>query len=219
MDNSTNKYWGLLDEKNLYTIWWIARIHSTSRFNFLIPLVALPFLVFCAYGCSVDIAVSQIRVIIAIGLNVGIVLLALLVSGFTFIASFCNPGVYVYMASQIHVGNCKHELNYLKYNFFMFIALIFELAVFCFVCLLIFLFAFSGSPITTFIHSIGHCEKSVIVKCVLVALSSFLIYFAMQFKAFLFNIYHVCITAIVWYKHQQDSQNMQHYENQENQNI
>jgi len=29
----------------------------------------------------------------------------------------------------------------------------------------------------------------------------------MQFKAFLFNIYHVCITAIVWHKHQQNLSN------------
>ena len=219
MNNSTEKYWGLFDEKNIGTIWWISRVHSSNRFNLIVPLILLPFLVFCAYKCSMDVAALQVRSIVTLGLNVGIVLLALLVTGFTFIASFCNPGVYVFLASQIHVGNCKHELNYLKYNFFMFIALIFELAVFCFVCLLIFLFAFSGSPITTFIDSIGHCEKSVIVKCVLVALSIFLIYFAMQFKAFLFNIYHVCITAIVWYKHQQDSQSTQHYENQENQNT
>jgi len=89
----------------------------------------------------------------------------------------------------------------------MFVALIFELAIFCFVCLLVFLFAFSGSPILTFIDNIGYCEKSVIIKSVLVVLSVFLIYFAMQFKAFLFNIYHVCITAIVWHQHQKDSSN------------
>lgn len=207
MENSTENNWELLDEKNLCTIWWISRIHSGNWFNLVMPLVALPFLILCAYECSVDVATAQIRAITAIGLNVGIVLLGLLVSGFIFIASFCNPDLYLYMASKIHVGACKHRLSYLKYNFFMFMAIIFELSMFCFACLLIFLFTFSGCPILIFIDSIGYCEKSVIIKSVLIVLSFFLIYFAMQFKAFLFNIYHVCMTAIVWYKHQQDSPN------------
>jgi hypothetical protein len=142
MDNSTEKYMGLFDEKSLCAIWWVSRIHSVNWFNLKVPLVAFPFLVFCVYRCSIESAALQIHAITVIGLNVGVVLLALLVTGFTFIASFCRPEVYVFMASRIHEGNCKHKLNYLKYNFFMFIALVFELAMFCFVCLLIFLFTF-----------------------------------------------------------------------------
>lgn len=142
------------------------------------------------------------RALIEAGLNFSASILGFLIAGFTIFATLTKPTLLVKMYDETHP---KSKLNYLKHNFFAFMQVFATLLFLLAVCVLA---KILGSPGGALIKILQYSQryiclqmdfvKIVIIDMTYVFLGTLFYYSVMSLKSFIFNVYHVIITSVVW---------------------
>jgi len=185
----------LFDEKSLFAIWRKSRREwSLPCINWFVVFATLILAII--YSCYADQKwlQGQILFIASTGLEVGLIVLGLLVAGFSFAATSGKSEMYIYMATH-------HEkpggLSYWKYYFFPFVATFAELFLFCIICFFVRIF----SPPQHFYQFFPYLSevKPLIIPIVFCTLATYLAYLMMGLKSFLWNLYAFTTTFTMWH--------------------
>jgi hypothetical protein len=141
---------------------------------------------------------------LAFNFSVGI--LGFLLAGFTIFATVSDKSLFVAMAKAKHR---KSGLNYLKYNFFslMYVFIVYlGLAILCLLIQLLgsssglisILLRFSLTQLISDSEEYFNMAKMIISKVSIVVVGTWFFYSLILLQSFIFNIYHIVMTAIRW---------------------
>lgn len=135
-----------------------------------------------------------------LGFSFSIGILGFLIAGFTIFSSVSDKNLFVAMAKNKHD---KSGLSYLKYNFFTLMYVFIVYLGFAILCLLIQLLGGSSgfiSIVTKFIVEEKYflSVKRIFAIVNLVTTGTWFFYSLMLLQSFVFNIYHIVMTAIRW---------------------
>lgn len=195
----------LFDEKNLGSIFLKSVLRlSHSPFNTVTTCAVLGMLTLHAiyFNDNISFLASTVRSIADVGLSFGSSILGFLIAGFTIFATLTKPSLFIMMYKNIHP---KSGLNYLKHNFFAFIEVFVVYLVFLGACLLIKIFGSPDGALLQFLKFLAdrtsselEIFKEIVIKGTYIFIGALLYYSIVSLKSFVFNIYHIVITSIVW---------------------
>jgi len=190
----------LTEEKSLAQIAWRSRRIPSNGFNVLVMIVTVATATTYAYWSSRPSSslVELDRLIASTGLTLSTTVLGFLIAGFTIFATLTKPSLFQRMAIITHQ---KSGLSYLKYNFFTFIQVfIHYLCYTAFTWLLLIIGAKEGPLGEAAQRAFDNpvVIKSFIARLGLVVLVAWSAYVLLILKSFVFNIFHVVMTAIRW---------------------
>ena len=135
-------------------------------------------------------------------------IMGFLIAGFTIFATVNDKNLFITMAKTIHQ---KSGLSYLKYNFFTLMWVFIAYLGFSIICLLVQLLGGTSGFISIIIKLIAGDNNFLIIKrflvgIAIVAVGTYFFYVLMLLQSFIFNIYHIVMTAIRW-EIEKDNQN------------
>lgn len=195
----------LFDEKSLGGIFLKSVLRlSHSLFNTVTTCAVLALLALHAlyFDTKLLSLAATVRSMADVGLSFGSSILGFLIAGFTIFATLTKPSLFIMMYKNVHP---KSGLNYLKHNFFAFIEVFVVYLVFLGGCLLIKIFGGPDGALLQFLKFVA-CRtdseldtlKEIVIKGAYIVTGTFLYYSLVSLKSFVFNIYHIVITSIVW---------------------
>jgi hypothetical protein len=194
----------LLKERNLWNIYWLSWKLPVSWFNLISSWFLLVILGFHMWFSekTTSVMAEEVRSLVDTGFNFAGSILGFLIAGFTIFATLNKPDLFKAMARKRH----KTGLSYLKYNFFTFMKVFIHYISFVATCLLIKLLASPSGTISAgidFLNIYISSLKIVAIKHTIVAigfalLGTWFFYLIMLLKSFIFNVYHIVMTAVRW---------------------
>jgi len=134
------------------------------------------------------------------GFSFSVGILGFLIAGFTIFATVSDKSLFVAMAKVKHE---KSGFSYLKYNFFALMYVFIAYLGLSILCLLIELLGGSSGFISIIIKLVAGEHYFLMIKRFLagagvVVVGTWLFYSLMLLQSFIFNIYHIVMTAIRW---------------------
>ncbi|MBE9176793.1 hypothetical protein IQ225_18380 [Synechocystis salina LEGE 06155] len=135
-----------------------------------------------------------------LGFNFSAGILGFLIAGFTIFASVNDKSLFITMAKTKHE---KSGLSYLKYNFFTLMYVFIVYLGFAILCLLIQLLGQTSGFISIIVELIAGKDNFLETKRFLAGISIIVVgtwffYSLMLLQSFIFNVYHMVMTAIRW---------------------
>jgi hypothetical protein len=135
---------------------------------------------------------------VGFGFSAGI--LGFLIAGFTIFATVSDKSLFITMAKTRHE---KSGLSYLKYNFFALMYVFIAYLGFAILCLLIQLLGGASGFISIMTELIAGKDHFLVTKRFLAGVSvvvvgTWFFYSLMLLQSFIFNVYHIVMTAIRW---------------------
>ena len=190
----------LMEEQSLAQIAWRSRRLPWNGFNLIITgSVGVLSSLYVATSSRPSAAFAEwSRSLSLIGIAFAAQVLGFLIAGFTIFATLTKPELFRRMAVITHK---ESQLSYLKYNFFTFVQVFIHYLSFTAVCLMVGIVGASNGPLSEVVHRL--CEdpdttKALLAKIAYVVLCTWSVYILVALKSFIFNIYHVVMTAIRW---------------------
>lgn len=127
-------------------------------------------------------------------------ILGFLIAGFTVFATVSDKSLFVEMARITHR---RSNLSYLKYNFFSLMYVFIVYLGFALLCLLILLLGGTSGFISMITYLVvGEHGFSFVKRCFagmsIVVIGTWFFYSLMLLQSFIFNVYHIVMTAIRW---------------------
>ena len=185
----------LFDEKSLFAVWRKSRHEWNSPCinGFVIFITLILAIIYSCYADQKWLQ-GQILFIASTGLEVGVIVLGLLVAGFSFAATSGKPEMYIYMATHYEKSR---GLLYWKYYFFSFVATFAELFLFCLICFFVRIFS-PPNTLTNFFPYLSEV-KPLVIPMVFCILATYLAYLMMELKSFLWNLYAFTTTVTMWH--------------------
>lgn len=192
----------ILREKSLWDAYRQSRlIPSNSWFNAVTTIICVVLLaVFLYFDCTEPDALAKRLAKFALdGITFASTILGFLVAGFTVFATITKPELFVFMAIRKH---SKTNLSWLKYNFFRFIDVFIAYLIFGGYCLLVrVLYEEDSGNVVFWLASFSaepSAVKADITKILYLLLMGLFVQVLLLLKSFIFNVYHVVMTAIRW---------------------
>lgn len=190
----------LTQEKSLAQIAWRSRRLPSNRFNVVVTLATAALATIYALWSRRPYAsfAEWDRLMASTGVAFASQILGFLIAGFTIFATLTKPTLFRRMAVVEHE---RSRLSYLKYNFFAFVQVFIQYLCFAAFCLLCLVFGASNGAVSE-IAERGFDEparvKAFVARLGFVVLITWSIYILVVLKSFIFNTYHVVMTAIRW---------------------
>jgi hypothetical protein len=190
----------LTEEKSLSQIAWRSRVLPWNRFNVGVTVcTALAAILYASISTRPYSSFADWdRLIASNGFALGAQVLGFLIAGFTIFATLTKPSLFRRMAVKIHK---ETGLTYLKYNFYAFVQVFIHYIAFTIANLLIILLGTAkgpGSEVLEHVCSNVASGKSFVSRFIFCLMLTWFIYVLVLLKSFVFNIYHVVMTAIRW---------------------
>ena len=190
----------LTEEKSLSQIAWRCRVLPWNWFNVTVTsATAIGTVVYAA--CSArphSLFADWDRLIASNGFSLGTQVLGFLIAGFTIFATLTKPSLFRRMAVKVHK---QTGLTYLKYNFYAFVQVFIHYIVFTMINLLVIVLGTAKGPMSEVLDRVSTNTdgiKSFTTRCVFCLMLTWFVYALVLLKSFIFNIYHVVMTAIRW---------------------
>jgi hypothetical protein len=187
-------------EKSLWDVYKLCRKLPRRRSRAALELSSVALLV--AYVLlsneSSSALAERVRSWATVGFGFSVAILGFLLAGFTIFATMTRTDLAVEMAKQ---KEDETGLSYLKYNFAAFLDVFIKYLAFVGIYLAIVLFGPPGglaSILLNYLPSGGEIEKRILAAAGVVAVGYFLVHMLVALWAFVFNVYHVVMTAIRW---------------------
>lgn len=135
-----------------------------------------------------------------VGFSFSAGILGFLIAGFTIFATVSDKSLFITMAKATHE---KSGLSYLKYNFFSLMYVFIAYLGFAMLCLLIQLLGGTSGFISIITDLIAGKDHFPVIKRFLAGISvvvvgTWFFYSLMLLQSFIFNVYHIVMTAIRW---------------------
>jgi len=198
----------LLKESNLWAVFRKSLRIKRSKRNVLVALAigALAFAVTIPEPRAGVIA-SQIHSLSTIALGATVSLLGFLIAGFSFFATVSDKAMFCRMAEHTHK---ESGLSYLKFNLFVFMRVFTEYLMMSLLTLVaVLVFAPDSASRSTIRRwtrdltwpgflNIGHPMDAALLAVALSVLVGLFVYLLMELGSFIFNVYYVVMTTIVW---------------------
>ena len=162
------------------------------------------FVMLTVYSVASDetsnLLVEKVRKWAELGFSFSSGILGFLIAGFTIFATVSDKSLFVKMAQTTHQ---KSGISYLKYNFFALMYVFIAYLGFAALCLLIQLLGGSSGFVSIVIRAIAGNEyylptKRLLVGFGLTAVGTWFFYSLALLQSFIFNVYHIVMTAIRW---------------------
>ncbi len=190
----------LTEEKSLAQIAWRSRVLPWNRFNVVVTSVAAAcgILYASASGRPHSSFAEWDRLMASNGAAFGGQVLGFLIAGFTIFATLTKPALFKRMAVVIHE---ETGLSYLKYNFFAFVEVFIQYLCFTASSLLLMVSGPIKGPASEILERVfdnSDLAKALAARLVFCLMFTWSIYLLLLLKSFIFNIYHVVMTAIRW---------------------
>lgn len=173
-----------------------------SQINIFSTTVVFVMLIVYALSSSEDSIslLEKVRKWSELGFTFATGIMGFLIAGFTIFATVSDKNLFITMAKTVHH---KSGLSYLKYNFFTLMWVFIAYLGFAILCLLIQLLGGSSGFISIILKLIAGNSNFLIVKRFLVGIAivvvgTWFFYVLMILQSFIFNIYHIVMTAIRW---------------------
>lgn len=189
----------LIREKNLWDIYRVSRKIPHSKFNFAVASGAAIILV--VYVLLSKDQPSELKnqvlklseLVFGFALNV----LGFLLAGFTIFATISKPGLLLEMQKRQHP---KYGMSWLKYNYCVFFRVFIYYLAFAGFCAGLLVLGQSSSAWRILFgdDDIGRFAKSLLLKTSFVVIGGGWAVLLLSLKSFIFNIYHVVMTALRW---------------------
>lgn len=141
---------------------------------------------------------GKVRYLADLGFTFTIQILGFLVAGFTIIATITRKELFMMMA---RVPYPKSEFSYLKYTFFLFMRVFVLYLGFCALCLFIRVFGQPQGPATVLFYYLPAnfvIAKHLAAQVLFVLVGAWLFMSVLALQSFVFNVYHMVMTAIRW---------------------
>lgn len=154
-----------------------------------------------------DSLIEKIRKWSELGFSFSAGILGFLIAGFTIFATVSDKSLFTGMARRKHE---KSGLSYLKYNFFALMYVFTIYLSFAILCLLIQLLGGSSGFLSMTVRIVAKGVYFDIIKRFLagvgvVVVGTWFFYSLILLQSFIFNIYHIVMTAIRWQIENEDS--------------
>ena len=194
-------------ERSLWDIYVQVRRLGSSWFNRLstgaVFVLLVLYLIYA--GESAHTVAEKVRSFSEFGLNFVAAILGFLLAGFTIFFTVSKMDLFMLMAKIEHRPT---KITWLKYSFFTFMDVFIVYISFLSLCVLIKLFASSNGFLTVILKHIGSPEitKKIIASIGLIVIGTWLFYLVISLKSFIFNIYHIAMTAIRWEVEKKDGE-------------
>lgn len=179
----------------------IRLIRPRSHFNSIATvacIVVIGIFVFCDTSAPKEL-VTRLGKLASDGITFSTTILGFLVAGFTVFATITKPELFTYMAVRKHTDS---GLSYLKYNFFLFLNVFIVYLLFAAISLAIrVLYDGDGLNMASWLGSFSVAPEEVskdVSKILYIFLLGLFIQALLLLKSFVFNTYHVVMTAIRW---------------------
>lgn len=135
-----------------------------------------------------------------VGFSFSAGILGFLIAGFTIFATVSDKSLFITMAKVRHE---KSGLSYLKYNFFALMYVFIAYLGFAILCLLIQLLGGTSGFISIMTKLISGKKyfletKRILTSISIVVVGTWFFYSLMLLQSFIFNVYHIVMTAIRW---------------------
>lgn len=143
---------------------------------------------------------EKVRKWAEVGFSFSAGILGFLIAGFTIFATVSDKSLFIAMATTRHQGS---GLSYLKYNFFILMYVFIAYLGFAILCLLIQLLGGTSGFISIMTELIAGKDNLLLTKRFLAGVSivvvgTWFFYSLMILQSFIFNVYHIVMTAIRW---------------------
>lgn len=141
---------------------------------------------------------GKLRYLADLGFTFTIQILGFLVAGFTIIATITRKELFIMMAQ---VPYPESKFSYLKYTFFLFMRVFILYIGFCALCLFIRVFGQPQGPATVLFHYLPAnfvIVKNLAAQVLFVLVGAWLFISVLALQSFVFNVYHMVMTAIRW---------------------
>jgi len=198
----------LLKEGSLWAFFRKSLRIKRSKRNLIFALIVGVF----AFSVTIPesragILASQIHSLSLIVLGATVSLLGFLIAGFSFFATVSDKAMFCRMAEHIHKAS---GLSYLKFNLFIFMRVFTEyLLMSLFALIAVVVFSPDSASRTTIRRwtrdttwpgflNINHPMDAAFLAVVLSVLVGLFVYLLMELGSFIFNVYYVVMTTIVW---------------------
>jgi len=174
---------------------------QVSRINSFSTLAVFAMLIVYATTSS-ESSISlleKVRKWSELGFTFATGIMGFLIAGFTIFATVSDKNLFVMMAKTPH----KSGLSNLKYNFFTLMSVFITYLGFSILCLLVQLLGGTSGFISIIIRLIAEENSFLIVKrflagLAIVVIGTWFFYSLILLQSFIFNIYHIVMTAIRW---------------------
>lgn len=173
-----------------------------NNINFYSTLSVLSMLIVYAFASteSSTTLIEKARKWAELGFSFSVGILGFLIAGFTIFATVSDKSLFIAMAETSHK---KSGLSNLKYNFFTLMYVFIIYLAFAILCLLIQLLGGSSGFISIIFQLIvGETyfllSKRILAGIGIVVIGTWFFYSLMLLQSFIFNIYHIVMTAISW---------------------
>jgi len=189
----------LTKERNLLDIYRQSRKITSSGFNQVASAIVLCLLLtYVLASSNVHVIARNVRELADLGFNFTVGILGFLLAGFTIFATVSKTKLLKTMAVTQHK---ESGLSYLKYSFFAFMKVFIVYLAFATLCLLIKIIGGPEGPVTlliTWMPSGVRTLKRVVASISLIVVGTWFFFLLMVLKSFIFNVYHIVMTAIRW---------------------
>lgn len=198
----------LLKEGSLWAVFRKSLRIKRSKKNLIVALIVSAF----AFAVTIPepragILASQIHSLSLIILSATVSLLGFLIAGFSFFATVSDKAMFCKMAEHTHKNS---GLSYLKFNLFIFMRVFAEYLLMSLLTLVA-VVAFSPDSASRatirrwtrdltwpgFLN-INHPMDAAFLSVMLSVLVGLFVFLLMELGSFIFNVYHVVMTTIVW---------------------
>lgn len=173
-----------------------------SNINIFSTLSVLAMLITCVMMSTENsfFWLIKMRKLAETGFSFSTGILGFLIAGFTIFATVVDKNLFAAMAKVIHT---KSGLSYLKYNFFILMYVFIVYLGFAILCLLVQLVGDTSGFISIMTKLVAGEEyfttvKHLLVRIGVVVVGTWFFYSLIILQSFIFNIYHVVVTAIRW---------------------
>lgn len=190
----------LTKERNLFAIYRQLRKFPKSRFNLLSTGSVFIALVLYAMFTSesVSLIADKVRSLADLGLNFAAAILGFLIAGFTIFFTVSKLDLFISMSKIRHNAT---GVSWLKYSFFVFVDVFTVYLMFIAMCIFIKIFASPNGPIylllTMFDWNFKMASR-ILSRLGIVIIGTWFFYLVVALKSFIFNVYHIAVTAIRW---------------------
>lgn len=141
----------------------------------------------------------KIRKWTELGFSFSAGILGFLIAGFTIFATVSDKSLFVTMAKSLHSGT---QLSYLKYNFFSLMYVFILYLGFAILCLLVQILGGESGFLSIILNQLSGSNfvsvKRFIAGFGIIFVGTWFFYLLMLLQSFIFNIYHIVMTAIRW---------------------
>ncbi|MBT2119832.1 hypothetical protein KK141_22540 [Dyella sp. LX-66] len=189
----------LISEKRMGQVFLKSLRLQPSKFNLIVTLLSfVGFLVDGFLSKSNYVLMADfVRSFTALGLNVAFSVLAFLIAGFTVFATMTERSLF--MAKAI-MRDPESGLSFLKRDMFLVMRFFGYLLAYIFICLAFLLFSRKGGVIYSIIKmaDLGDDVRQWFVVFAYVAFSTISVFVILQVKSFIFNVYHLVMSSILW---------------------